>query len=239
VLGGLIAGFYNLKKDSADGRILIWRVSAEMIKDKPLFGHGLNGFQAKYMDYQAEYLKEHPNSAFSKLADNNRFAFNEFVRIMVEQGLIGLLVNILLLYLIIFNVKSSDISWEASIIKSSFISLLAFGCFSYPMAVYQFKLIIVLFIALLSSFSTKLNHFKFHYFRFQSRFQSTSFRIMAVIIFFVGIFYLIRFTSVIRHYDTACKKWNAALLMFNNTDTLKSIELLKSTYPLLKIMVCF
>lgn len=48
---------YHHKKDSADGRILIWTVSGEMVKDKTMFGHGNGAFQAQYMDYQARYFK--------------------------------------------------------------------------------------------------------------------------------------------------------------------------------------
>ena len=49
-------GLYRMKKDSADGRRLIWNVTSKMIQDKPLFGHGTNGFQANYMEYQANFF---------------------------------------------------------------------------------------------------------------------------------------------------------------------------------------
>lgn len=34
------------KKDSADGRLLIWKCTWEMIKDKPILGFGTGGFRA-------------------------------------------------------------------------------------------------------------------------------------------------------------------------------------------------
>ena len=44
---------YKQRPTSADGRLLIWSVCWEMIKDKPITGFGINGFHANYMDYQA------------------------------------------------------------------------------------------------------------------------------------------------------------------------------------------
>lgn len=70
---------YHQKMDSANGRLLIWKVSSEMIKDKPILGHGYGTFQAKYMDYQAEYFKNNPDSKFEFLADNVKHPFNEFL----------------------------------------------------------------------------------------------------------------------------------------------------------------
>ncbi|WP_321287534.1 O-antigen ligase family protein [uncultured Sunxiuqinia sp.] len=90
LLGGSYL-LYQQKKDSANGRLLIWQVSWEMIKDKPLLGHGYRAFQAKYMDHQAIYFKNYPNSRLSILADNVKHPFNEFLKVTVEFGLGGLL----------------------------------------------------------------------------------------------------------------------------------------------------
>jgi O-antigen ligase len=65
----ILSGLYLLKKDSADGRLLIWKCTAKMIADKPLLGHGAGGFQREYMLYQADYFKNHPESSYAMLAD--------------------------------------------------------------------------------------------------------------------------------------------------------------------------
>lgn len=80
---------YHWKKDSADGRLLIWRCTWEMIKDKPITGYGIGAFEAHYMDYQAKYFEEHTDSRFAKLADNVKHPFNEFLSIGVQFGVIG------------------------------------------------------------------------------------------------------------------------------------------------------
>jgi len=88
---------YNQKIDSVNGRLLIWKVSYQMINDKPILGHGSGAFQAKYMDYQAEYFKNNPNSAYSQLADDVKHPFNELITVTVEFGLIGLTVAFLVI----------------------------------------------------------------------------------------------------------------------------------------------
>ena len=54
----MLVGLYCWKKDSADGRLLVWNCSLEMLADAPLTGHGPDAFQAEYMDYQAGWLAE-------------------------------------------------------------------------------------------------------------------------------------------------------------------------------------
>lgn len=86
----LLPSLYILKKDSADGRLLIWRCGVDMVLDKPLFGHGTEAFRAHYMDYQADFFKQHPNSHFAVLADNVQQPFNEYLGLAIHHGLAGL-----------------------------------------------------------------------------------------------------------------------------------------------------
>jgi len=84
----LIAGsvsLYFYKKDSADGRILIWQVTTTIIKDYPLLGVGQDLFKAHYMDYQADYFRNHPGSKYEIVADDNQYAFNEFINTWAEN----------------------------------------------------------------------------------------------------------------------------------------------------------
>ena len=49
----LLTGIYFMKKNSADGRLLIWNISKEIIKDHPLYGVGYGRFATFYNDTQA------------------------------------------------------------------------------------------------------------------------------------------------------------------------------------------
>ncbi len=134
-LATLIAGsfmLYHQKMDSANGRLLIWKISSEMIKDKPILGHGYGAFQAKYMDYQAEYFKNNPNSKFELLADNVKHPFNEFIKVAVEYGIIGLVTIISIILFILWKVMKSS-NMDRELVFSGLISFLVFACFSYPL----------------------------------------------------------------------------------------------------------
>ncbi|HTO15608.1 MAG TPA: O-antigen ligase [Edaphocola sp.] len=127
-----ISILYYMKKDSANGRILIWKVSSIMIKDKPVFGHGYGAFKAKYMDYQAKYFKENTESKFALLADNVKHPFNEFLKVAVEFGIIGLMV-ILIFLLFIFKKITKSKNENKNIVLNGLASFLIFACFSYPL----------------------------------------------------------------------------------------------------------
>ncbi|MCA1745976.1 MAG: O-antigen ligase family protein, partial [Bacteroidales bacterium] len=46
-------GLYGMKKGSADGRLLMWQVTSQLIKKNPVTGHGTGAFKSLYMDEQA------------------------------------------------------------------------------------------------------------------------------------------------------------------------------------------
>lgn len=129
----LLAGLYLLKKDSADGRLLVWRCSLEMIIDKPLFGHGPGGFTAEYMNYQADYFRTHPDSPYAQLADSVHHPFNEYLLAAVDYGCFGLLALIVSGAAIVRRYRR--VAGGDPIIRAAGSCLLAIGIFaifSYP-----------------------------------------------------------------------------------------------------------
>lgn len=52
----LLTALYVYKRDSADGRTLIWTVSLKTLAEKPLAGWGADGFSSSYMPSQAAFL---------------------------------------------------------------------------------------------------------------------------------------------------------------------------------------
>ena len=80
---------YHYKKDSADGRLLIWQCTWNMIKERPLYGYSHGGFQANYMDEQAQFFRTHPNSRYARLADDVKSPFNEYLGVLTDFGFVG------------------------------------------------------------------------------------------------------------------------------------------------------
>lgn len=54
--GGMLAGVYLMKKDSADGRLLMWKVSVRAIAGQPWRGYGWDGVPGAYGQAQEDYF---------------------------------------------------------------------------------------------------------------------------------------------------------------------------------------
>jgi O-antigen ligase len=150
--------FYYQKKDSAIGRLLIWKVSLKMIKDKPVFGNGYGAFQAKYMDYQAAYFKNNPNSRYAQLADNVNRPFNEFIKVAVEFGLVGLVVVFSIILFVLWKVIKLE-NGNRGLVFSGLVSFLVCACFSYPLQYITVWLLLALYLlALLTPKEIKIRN---------------------------------------------------------------------------------
>jgi O-antigen polymerase len=144
---GILVGLYYLKKDSADGRLLIWQCSARMIVDKPILGHGEGGFQREYMLYQANYFRNHPDSSYAMLADIVKHPFNEFLLLLVENGLVGGLLFGTFIFLLIWENRRNK-NLERFYAMLCLVGVSLFACFSYPLS-YPFVRLMMVFCAAL------------------------------------------------------------------------------------------
>ena len=91
--GCAIAGVYGMKRDSADGRLLMWKVTGKAIAGQPLAGTGLGGFPAAYAEAQGGYFATGTATDREKwVAGCPEYAFNEYLQIGLEQGIGGLIV---------------------------------------------------------------------------------------------------------------------------------------------------
>ena len=172
VVVGSATGFYLFKQGSADGRLLIWRITTQMIKTKPITGYGAGAFNALYMDEQARWFASGKGSETQALvAGSPEAPFNEFLKLWLEKGLIGLLlVGALLFYLIKKQhpKENSLTAQDESInthslnqglivaLQGALISLLVFSLFSYPFDLSPFVLISITLLAVLAPFSKSL-----------------------------------------------------------------------------------
>ena len=98
---------YYVKAGSANGRLFIWSICWDMIKERPLFGYGIGGIEKHYMDAQAAYFSVHPDSPYVMLADNVTHPFNEYIKFTVNYGLVGLTIALCLLVLTIKRLFNS------------------------------------------------------------------------------------------------------------------------------------
>ena len=143
----LITGLYQYRPQSANGRLLIWKICIKhIIAAKPLFGHGVGGFHREYMPAQAEYFASGcATETETLLAADNTFPFNEFVRIACEFGIIGLLLTIIVLSVIIYSGKEEFPTLRGAAI-TALVCGIVFACFSYPLDVPVLRLLYAILI---------------------------------------------------------------------------------------------
>ncbi len=121
----MLAGLTRYKQDSASGRLLIWRAAAPMITEAPITGLGHNAFEKRYMHAQAEYFRTH---AAEQSASNVAYPYNETLRIIIEQGVIGLLLSTGLAASLLSRRKRDD----RRIIRAGAVAVIIYAQFSYP-----------------------------------------------------------------------------------------------------------
>lgn len=71
-----------------------------------VLGHGIGSFEARYMDYQADYFRQYGLNRYSMLADNVKHPFNEYLGVLLNFGFVGLLMILALITLLIYCYKN-------------------------------------------------------------------------------------------------------------------------------------
>jgi len=169
-------GLYIMKKGSADGRMLIWQVTGQLIKQSPVTGHGTGAFNALYMNEQADWFESGTaTEAQAMVAGSPEAPFNEPLKLWLEKGFIAILLAVGILYFLFVTNKPtnqqpttlnasrfSGLRYAAlnSALSASFkgalISLLVFGLFSYPFDISSFVLQSIILVAILAGTSHQI-----------------------------------------------------------------------------------
>lgn len=220
----VFVGLFLIKRDSALGRLLIWEVSCNMIKDNLIFGGGNGFFLAEYMRYQAEYFSSNPNSNYSLLANNVFHPFNEYLLFVIEHGIIAF---IFLITFVFFIFKSNKLSSPYIL---SLISLGIFSCFSYP-----FKYPFVWFMVAYCLSQTDINKNSTYRIKFKLNIWFNIFMILvcsSIFVFTIRDFkfeydwnkvakysLLVQSKKMIINYDNLYHSWNGNHLFLYNYGT--------------------
>ena len=140
------------KIESAQGRLLIWKVGWEMGKES-VNGLGVGEFARNYMLCQKIYLKEQATPKEKLLADENSYAFNELLRVKVEQGWIGLFLSFVVLASFLFVSYPKEERLLSVCVCGSLVAWCVFACFSYPAANFQTRALFFFLLGIAGNFS--------------------------------------------------------------------------------------
>lgn len=182
------SGIYQLKADSAKGRLFMWKISCLVVAEKPLYGHGGGCFVDAYGQSQEAYFaKGDYNEDEERVAGSPEYAFNEYLQLAVECGIPVLLVVLGIVGICLYQ----GIRRQRIGICGGLLSLLVFSFSSYPMA---YPCFFVTFLCLLVAC-----------------FWGTSSRWMLVLVFVVGVSggWLVHGST----YE-ACRKWSQCRMLY-------------------------
>ena len=148
VLFGYVAWLILFTKSaSLLGRITVYQVGVEIWKDNWLFGIGPNRFAAVYNHYQADFLQRTKLPIERELLATNMLeAFNWPLQILVEYGMIGAALLILMMF-----------SWwrlisnREPVVIATFIVVLTAGLFSNPFHITPVSFLLIVLLAAASS----------------------------------------------------------------------------------------
>jgi O-antigen ligase len=161
---GLSYLLYLYKKDSADGRLVIWLRSTGMFFENPIMGIGLGNFEREYNLHQAQY--------FSKLTDGNflvekgsfiKMAYNELLQTFIEVGIAGIVVLGFTSAVLIGNLRRKRIQHRGS--KELYIAIYAGVAAFLAMSMVNFTIealpvlaVFITYISLLASRTTAISN---------------------------------------------------------------------------------
>lgn len=135
---------FYMKEDSARGRFLIWKNTCAAIAEQPLVGHGPGSFQQVYGKAQAAYFASGNGTVAEKrVAGYAEYAFNEYLQLGVEGGVVLLLI-VLLFGISVFR---QGIIHKQYGFSGALLSLAVFACSSYPLQILPYGMACVVFAA--------------------------------------------------------------------------------------------
>ena len=146
--GGLLLvvlgiGAYHWKKDSADGRLLMWKIAAQTVVEHPWQGVGWENVAGAYGDAQEKYFASGMATEQEKhVAGAPEYVFNEYLQVTLAWG-IPVLCGILFVVVGCFCLGHRDRQYG---VCGGLFSLAVFAFSSYP---FQFLEFAFVFLALL------------------------------------------------------------------------------------------
>ena len=131
-------GVYSVKKGSADSRLWNWKMTSQIIADHPLTGVGPGFYGGEYARTQADYFRKNPDSGSRWQADSPVYAFNEYMQVGAESGIIGLAILLSITVLCFRNTPNKGNGFQYGLI-----ALLLFAISSYPFRVLPLLILLI------------------------------------------------------------------------------------------------
>ncbi|MDR2384506.1 MAG: O-antigen ligase family protein [Tannerella sp.] len=220
-----MAGLFFLKKDSASGRAFTWKIALQTITEHST-GVGLGNFGASYGDMQAAYFASGAGTECEEyVAEGVEYAFNEYLQICIETGIIPFLMFLaLVVFALVSGVRNGNY-----LPAGALVSLLIFASMSYPFNVLPFAIAFVFLSALcMMENSERKSATKKAY----PKFAVWTFLIIVPVA-------IIRFSTFNSQLYEAYKQWNTTKILYRMNLYEEAVGEYAKQYPYLQDEVKF
>lgn len=138
--------------NSIDGRFFIYEICIFLFLAKPILGFGPQSFAREFNLFQSSYInKNNIHTDTLLLADNNYYAFNEILHILVEFGIIGFIIILTFIFLFFKNFKYDTTIYYIQLgALASLICILLCAQSSYPLHTISLVINALFFLSILS-----------------------------------------------------------------------------------------
>ena len=206
----MLVAIFFIKKDSANGRLFMWKISTKAVISSPIKGYGIGGFPANYGKEQAKYFAENNYSQTEEqVAGSPEYAFNEYLQIGMEGGLITLAA---FLFLLIWCFQKGVQKREYAAC-GGILSLSIFSFASYPLQLPPFPVTLVFLLSMCVSIPDSISN---------KNMKSVYSYIILCIFTSISIYIYPKQKEIYR----ATRKWSESRILYN----VKSYDVAKDKY---------
>lgn len=127
---------------SGNERIRIWSNSIDLWKEEPVFGQGSGDWKIEILKTPLEFTKASESTVFYQRAHN------DFIQVLVENGIFGLLLFTVFFILGLRSIFKSNLEKPAKILMAAgVVAYLLISNFSFPIEKVELLLLLFLFLA--------------------------------------------------------------------------------------------
>ena len=138
-----------------DARTWDWLIGLDMFKDSPLVGVGLGNYKLNFLPYKVAFLQGERADMFDEYIPRAAQAHNEYVQVLAETGILGLLSVAASIALLVWSfwvrmrrAESEDAKLDLLLLACGIATFLAHAFVSFPAHLPASTLALVVFVGL-------------------------------------------------------------------------------------------
>lgn len=218
LLAGIaLGGIYQMKKDSADGRLFMWKIAIRAVCERPWTGYGWNSVPVAYGQAQEDYFAAGNYTATEELvAGAPEYVFNEYLQAAIAWGIPVLCIGLLIIGGSMYAGHKQGIYGLCSAI----LSLAVFAFSSYPL---QFPAFVSALVMLVFACGIRVLPL-----------QKVWFRFVFAVLLLAGSYGCFRQYQQKRKTAEVCRQWNKSRVFYQSGAYLQAIESYAEIYEDMK-----